>query len=44
MTFSTNRELNSNKLRASKELDNFLTELEEVIISSGFEINPKKHG
>lgn len=42
MTFSTNRELNSNKLRASKELDNFLTELEEVIISSGFEINPKK--
>ena len=42
MTFSTNRELNSNKLRASKELDNFLTELENVIISSGFEINPKK--
>ena len=42
MTFSTNRELNSNKLRASKELDNFLTELEEVIISSGFEINPNK--
>ena len=42
MTFSTNRELNSNKLRASKELDNFLTELEKVIISSGFEINPKK--
>lgn len=42
LTFSTNRELNSNKLRASKELDNFLTELEEVIISSGFEINPKK--
>ena len=42
MTFSTNRELNSNKLRASKELENFLTELEEVIISSGFEINPKK--
>ena len=42
MTFSTNRELNSNKLRASKELNNFLTELEEVIISSGFEINPKK--
>ena len=42
MIFSTNRELNSNKLRASKELDNFLTELEEVIISSGFEINPKK--
>ena len=42
MTFSTNRELNSNKLRASKELDNFLTDLEEVIISSGFEINPKK--
>ena len=42
MTFSTNRELNSNKLRASKELENFLTELEEIIISSGFEINPKK--
>ncbi|ORO42095.1 retron Ec67 family RNA-directed DNA polymerase/endonuclease [Streptococcus oralis] len=42
MTFSTNRELNSNKLRASKELDNFLTELEEVIVSSGFEINPQK--
>lgn len=42
MTFSTNRELNSNKLRASKELENFQTELEEVITSSGFEINPKK--
>ncbi|WP_117283189.1 retron Ec67 family RNA-directed DNA polymerase/endonuclease [Streptococcus intermedius] len=42
LTFSTNRELNSNKLRASKELENFLTELEELIISSGFEINPKK--
>ena len=42
MTFSTNRELNSNKLRASNELENFLTELEEVIVSSGFEINPKK--
>jgi RNA-directed DNA polymerase from retron ec67 len=42
MTFSTNRELNSNKLRASKELENFLAELEELIISSGFEINPKK--
>ena len=42
MTFSTNRELNSNKLRASKELENFLTELEKVIVSSGFEINPKK--
>ncbi|WP_311153943.1 retron Ec67 family RNA-directed DNA polymerase/endonuclease [uncultured Streptococcus sp.] len=42
MTFSTNRELNSNKLRTSKELKNFLAELEEVIISSGFEINPKK--
>lgn len=42
MTFSTNRELNSNKLRASKELENFLTELEELINSSGFEINSKK--
>lgn len=42
MTFSTNRELNSNKLRASQELENFLAELDEVIISSGFEINPKK--
>ena len=42
MTFSTNRELNSSKLRASQELENFLAELEEVIISSGFEINPKK--
>lgn len=42
MTFSTNRELNSNKLRASQELENFFAELEEVIISSGFEINPKK--
>lgn len=42
MTFSTNRELNSNKLRANKELENFLTELEKVIVSSGFEINPKK--
>lgn len=42
MTFSTNRELNSNKLRASKELENFLTELEKVIVSSSFEINPKK--
>ena len=42
MTFSTNRELNSNKLRASKELENFLAELEELIVSSGFEINSKK--
>lgn len=42
MTFSTNRELNSNKLRATKELEKFLTELEEVINSSGFEINSKK--
>lgn len=42
MTFSTNRELNSNKLRASEELENFLAELEELIVSSGFEINPKK--
>lgn len=42
MTFSTNRELNSNKLRATKELENFLTELEELINSSGFEINQKK--
>lgn len=42
MTFSTNRELNSNKLRASKELENFLSELEELIVSSGFEINPEK--
>ncbi|CEL91236.1 retron Ec67 family RNA-directed DNA polymerase/endonuclease [Streptococcus sanguinis] len=42
MTFSTNRELNSNKLRASKELENFLAELEELIASSGFKINPKK--
>ncbi|MCY7113452.1 retron Ec67 family RNA-directed DNA polymerase/endonuclease [Streptococcus mutans] len=42
MTFSTNRELNSNKLRATKELENFLAELERLIISSGFEINPKK--
>lgn len=42
MTFSTNRELNSNKLRATKELENFLKELEELINSSGFEINQKK--
>lgn len=42
MAFSTNRELNSNKLRATKELENFLAELERLIISSGFEINPKK--
>ena len=42
MTFSTNRELNSNKLRAPKDLENFLAELERLIISSGFEINPKK--
>lgn len=42
MTFSTNRELNSNKLRATKELEEFLTELEELINSSGFEINSKK--
>ena len=42
MTFSTNRELNSDKLRASKELENFLAELEELIVSSGFEINPQK--
>ena len=42
MTFSTNRELNSDKLRARKELENFLAELEELIVSSGFEINPQK--
>lgn len=42
MTFSTNRELNSNKLRASRELESFLSELEELIVSSGFEINPEK--
>ena len=42
MTFSTNRELNSDKLRASKELENFLAELEELIVSSGFEINLQK--
>lgn len=42
MTFSTNRELNSNKLRATKEFENFKTELKKVITSSGFEINPKK--
>ena len=29
-------------MRASKELENFLAELEELIVSSGFEINPKK--
>ena len=42
MTFSTNRELNSNKLRATKEFENFKTELKKVITSSGFETNPKK--
>ena len=42
MTFSTNRELNSNKLRASQELESFLSELEELIVSSGFEINSEK--
>lgn len=42
MTFSTNRELNSNKLRTTKELERFLAELEKLIISSGFEINPQK--
>lgn len=42
MTFSTNRELNSNKLRATKELEKFLEELEELISLSGFEINSQK--
>lgn len=42
MTFSTNRELNSNKLRATKELERFLEELEELIALSGFEINSQK--
>ncbi|RRD31578.1 RNA-directed DNA polymerase [Streptococcus minor] len=42
LTFSTNRNLHSNKLKATKELDKFLEELEELIVSSGFEINSKK--
>ncbi len=42
MTFSTNRELASNKLRTTKELDKFLAELEKVIVASGFKINNKK--
>lgn len=42
MTFSTNRDLSSNKSRASKELQHFMEELENVITSSGFKINPKK--
>lgn len=42
MTFSTNRDLNSNKLKANRELEKFLSELEELIVSSGFEINSQK--
>ena len=42
LTFSTNRNLRSNKLKATKELDKFLEELEKLIVSSGFEINSKK--
>lgn len=42
LTFSTNRNLHSNKLKATKELDKFLEELEKLIASSGFEINSKK--
>ena len=42
MTVSTNRELASNKLRTTKELDKFLAELEKVIVASGFKINNKK--
>lgn len=42
MTFSTNRDLYSNKLQATKELEKFLRELNELVISSGFEINSQK--
>ena len=42
LTFSTNRDLLSNKLRAAKEFDKFLVELEKVIIDSRFNINSSK--
>lgn len=42
MTFSTNRDLFSNKLQAYNELDRFLEEVEAAILSSGFKINKKK--
>ena len=42
LTFSTNRDLSSNKLRSAKILEKFLYELENLIVSSGFEINSQK--
>lgn len=42
MTFSTNRDLFSNKLQAYNELDRFLEEVEAAILSSGFKINKEK--
>ncbi len=42
LTFSTNRDLSSNKLRSAKILEKFLCELENLIVSSGFEINSQK--
>lgn len=42
LTFSTNRNLLSNKLRAKKEFDKFLVDLEKIITDSGFKINLSK--
>lgn len=42
LTFSTNRDLYSNKLKSRKELENFLNEIEDKIEASGFSINEKK--
>ncbi|SUN09021.1 RNA-directed DNA polymerase from retron ec67 [Streptococcus agalactiae] len=42
LTFSTNRELYSNKLKSRKELENFLEEIKIKVEASGFSINEKK--
>lgn len=42
LTFSTNRDLFSNKSLARREFEKFLEELKETIISSGFKVNDKK--
>lgn len=42
LTFSTNRDLYSNKLKARNELANFIKEIRKIIEGSGFTINDKK--
>lgn len=42
LTFSTNRQLLSNKLLTHNELENFVSDVKNTVISSGFEVNEKK--